>query len=52
VFETFSDVKLRLACADNCYMDKQDPIISAFRKMINDEEVLQAVITFFGAIFL
>lgn len=43
-FEAFSDVKLCLSCADNCHMDKQDPIITAFRQEIDDEQLVSAVI--------
>ena len=42
--ESFSDVKSRLACADNCCMDKQDPIISAFRKEIGDKQLVSSVL--------
>ena len=43
-FEAFSDVKLCLSCADNCLMDRQDPIITAFRQEIDDEQLVSAVI--------
>jgi len=33
-----------LACADNDCMEKQDPIISAFRQQIGDEQLVNAVI--------
>jgi type IV pilus assembly protein PilB len=44
LFEAFSDVKLWLSCADNCLMDKQDPIITAFRQEVDDERLVNAVI--------